>query len=131
MFKIDLTVTISIIIGICAIVSPIITTLLNNRHQMKIKRMELEQEHYHNVFLHNRSIYENYLKYAGQTVILPDDKPVFNYGESYLLALACSPDHLQQKMIHANEKIVAHDWSDALKLFEDLVPDIADIIRIQ
>ena len=38
--KVDLTVTISVIIAICAIISPIITTILNNRHLYKIRKLD-------------------------------------------------------------------------------------------
>lgn len=38
--KVDLTVTISVIIAICAIISPIITTLLNNHHICKMRKLD-------------------------------------------------------------------------------------------
>ena len=36
--KIDLSFGVTAIIAICALLSPILTALLNNRHQIKIKR---------------------------------------------------------------------------------------------
>lgn len=38
--KIDLTVTISVILGISAIISPIIVSIINNHYQLKLKRYE-------------------------------------------------------------------------------------------
>ena len=38
--KIDLSFGVTAIIAICALLSPILTALLNNRHQIKIKRMD-------------------------------------------------------------------------------------------
>ena len=35
--KIDLTITISVIVALCAIISPIFTTLLNNRYLFKLE----------------------------------------------------------------------------------------------
>lgn len=43
--KVDLTVTISVILGCAAIISPILTSMINNLHNSKIKQLELEQEH--------------------------------------------------------------------------------------
>jgi len=44
--EISLSFTITAIIALCALISPIATTLLNNRHQLKIKELELKQKHY-------------------------------------------------------------------------------------
>lgn len=38
--QIDLSLTITSIIALCAIISPIITTAINNHHQLSIKKME-------------------------------------------------------------------------------------------
>lgn len=38
--KIDLTVTISVILGISAIISPIIVSIINNHYQLKLKKYE-------------------------------------------------------------------------------------------
>lgn len=37
--KLDLTVTITAILGIAAIISPIATALINNHHQLKLKNL--------------------------------------------------------------------------------------------
>ena len=55
--QIDLTITISVIIALCAIITPLITTLLNNQHQLKIKKLELEQVRIENTVLYKRSIF--------------------------------------------------------------------------
>ena len=78
--KFDLTISISVILTICAIISPIATTIINNRYQIKIKKIELQQEHFKNTVLYKRSIYENYLKYAGRCISSPDPDSLKKYG---------------------------------------------------
>lgn len=39
--NIDLNLTITGIIALCAILSPILTTLINNHHQSKMKKVEI------------------------------------------------------------------------------------------
>lgn len=42
--KLDLTVTITAILGIAAIISPIATALINNHHQLKLKKLEYQHQ---------------------------------------------------------------------------------------
>lgn len=39
----DLTITFAVILGISAIISPIIVTVINNNHQLKLKRYENQE----------------------------------------------------------------------------------------
>ena len=39
--KLDSTLTITTVIAVCAIISPVITAIINNVHQSKIKRIEI------------------------------------------------------------------------------------------
>lgn len=41
----DSTITISIILAICALFAPSITAVINNRHQYKIRKLELHHDH--------------------------------------------------------------------------------------
>lgn len=63
--KIDLSFGVTAIIAICALLSPILTALLNNRHQIKIKRMDERRAADESDFLHRRNIFENYVSAAG------------------------------------------------------------------
>ena len=42
--KLDLTVTITAILGIAAIISPIATAIINNHYQLKLKKLEYQQK---------------------------------------------------------------------------------------
>lgn len=44
--KFDLTVTISAILAICAIISPLLTAIISNRYKLSKKRMEIRYKHY-------------------------------------------------------------------------------------
>ena len=59
--KIDFTISISVILALCAIVSPIFTAIINNMHQTKIKKLELKQQEYRDTIIHQRDFFENYL----------------------------------------------------------------------
>ena len=42
--KFDATITYPIILSFCALLSPSLTTFLNNRHQQQMRQLELEHE---------------------------------------------------------------------------------------
>ena len=49
--------TIAVILGLSAIISPIATTIINNKHQLKLKNIEIYQ-------LAKRTALENFIKNA-------------------------------------------------------------------
>ena len=77
--KLDLTVTITAILGIAAIISPIATALINNHHQLKLKKLEYQHQEKESTFFYKRGIYEDYLKYAGKCITLPDHDSLQEY----------------------------------------------------
>ncbi|MEM5567641.1 hypothetical protein AAF695_02585 [Aerococcus viridans] len=58
-------ITIGVIVAFVALLSPIITTCLNNHHQMKIKKIEIKEERNHNERLYKRDLCERYLEAVG------------------------------------------------------------------
>lgn len=127
--KIDLTVTISVIVALCAIVSPIATAIINNRYQLKLRKMDIYQKTLENTMLYKRSIFENYLKYAGRCIFHSDVNALKDYGEYYLLALLYAPIELHTEMKEINVLMLEKHWSKASPLFEVLTPKIYDVIQ--
>lgn len=129
--KIDLTVTISVIIALCAIISPIFTAIINNRHQIKMKKLELKQKEYEDTVMYERNLYENYLKYAGRCIYYADSEALKDYGEYYFSALMYAPPGLQHEMIEANKLMLKDDWDNAAVLIETLTSKIHDSLQIK
>lgn len=127
--KIDLTITITTILAIAAIISPIATAIINNRYQLKLKRMELEQKHLENTTYYIRSIFEKYLRYAGKCIHYADGPSRKDYGEYYFLALVYAPDHLAKAMIDINSAIIISDFDNATALLEQIKPAISDLLQ--
>lgn len=127
--KIDLTVTVSVIIALCAIVSPILTTILNNRHQLKIRKLELQEKEYENTIAYQRTVFENYLRYSGKCISRATPDALREYGEYYLVALMYAPDHIKAKMISANELMQNYNWAAAGKMYEEPAPMIRALLQ--
>ena len=127
--KIDLTISISVIVALCAIISPILTAIINNRYQLKLKKLELEQENIKNTVLYKRNIFENYLKYSGERIAYSDAEAQKNYSKYYFLALAYAPDEFRFDMIQVNQFMESHDYSNASIALEQLIPKICGMIQ--
>lgn len=56
--QVDLTITISVILALTAIIVPVIGTIISSVHDTKIKRLELEQQRFSAIDLHKREILE-------------------------------------------------------------------------
>lgn len=54
-------ITIGVIIAVIALFSPVITTRLNNKHQLEIRKLEIDSENKNNKLLYNRELCERYL----------------------------------------------------------------------
>lgn len=122
--KFDLTISISVIVALCAIISPILTAIINNRYHIKMKRMELSQQEYSNSVLHYRSVYENYLKYAGRCIYFADQDALKDYGEYYYSALMYAPHDIQKDMVRANSLMLEDKYDDASLIIETIATKI-------
>ena len=125
--KIDLTISISVILALCAIVSPIITCIINNIHQTKIRKLELKRQEYVETIIHQREFFENYLKHAGRCIYYADTDALKDYGEHYYSALMYAPEDLKSDLIEANRLMLNDQWNDASVIIEKLSTKIHTI----
>ena len=87
--EIDLTISISVILAVCAIISPIATTLINNRYQLKLKDLEYQQKEKESSFFYRRGVYEDYLRCTGKCIAhpvqqVPVDRPTSPYRQLHI-----------------------------------------------
>lgn len=105
--KIDLTITVSVIVALAAVISPILTTLINNHHQTTLRMLELKQKHYEQTVLYKRNIFENYLKGLSMVSQNPTLENIDRYSKYYSLAYMYLPEHIRIKMSYVNNLL--HD----------------------
>lgn len=125
----DFATIISVIIALCAIISPIFTSFINNNHQKYLKKLELSEQRYQDTVLYKQKIFENYLKYAGRCIMHATGESVKDYGEYYLIALMYAPNEIQEEMIKIHDKINNRNWNDATNLLEQLTPMITNMLQ--
>ena len=129
MFEIDLTITITVVIAVCAIVSPIITTLLNNHHLYKMRKLDMKLDTEQKARFYKRDVYEDYLKTAGKCIACSNNENMSAYGEAYMLALIYFPSELRNELIHINDYVVKCNRDQAITLLNQLAPKIHTILQ--
>ena len=117
---IDLTITISVILGVAAIISPVLTTLLNNHHQLKLKKLELKQKEYEQTILYKRNIFENFLTALSMVAQLHSRENINEFAKWYPLAYMYLPEEVQKTLATIN-LLLAHNKCDEIVKYVDLV----------
>lgn len=104
--KIDASLTITGIIAFVALVSPIVTAIINNHYQIKIKQLELSERRYDESIRRKRELLEKYCQDLSKIIALQagTDEILSEYASSYAKAiLYMSPEDVTcATNIHCN-----------------------------
>ena len=122
--KIDLTVTISAIVAIAAIISPVITALINNAYQLKLRKLEIQQQRYENDIMHRRKIFEDFLSSFNDACQSQSKEAISRYASSYSLVYICLPEKVRKDLGLVNLLIAKGDWDEAVKYVDAISMDI-------
>ena len=124
-----ISILITAVIAVCALFAPAITTVINNRFQLRIKKLELQQKHFEETTLYKKNIIENYLKYAGSCIAHANNENMSLYGEYYLLVLLYVPDELSTSISNINSQMRKCKWESACVNFEKIVPQLKELLK--
>lgn len=122
--SVDLTLTVSIILGLSAIISPILVALINNHHQYKMKKLEYKQKEHEENILYRRKIFVNFLQAFNKVCQAPSDENISSYSECYSLAYIYLPDYVRKDMGKFNLLINNQNFDEAIKYVDALSMDV-------
>lgn len=123
--QVDLTITISVILALAAIISPIFTTIINNRYQLKIKKLEVKQKEYEQNILRKREIFENYLRYLNDVFQNPTKESLSGYAQYYPLASLYLPPDVQKKLSAINHKLGQSAHANIVDEIDEVIADMS------
>lgn len=124
-----ISISLSIAVAVASAISPIVVAILNNRYQLKLKRIELDQQHFERTVMHKREIIEEYLRATGAFLSSPDDATKPTYGEYYFKALLYVPDELRKQMVSMHQHIGSNEYPEASKILENIIPQLEELLR--
>ena len=126
----DLTITVSVILAICAIVSPIFTALINNWFQIRMKKLEFIQNVQIKDIEQEEAIFQKYLTYAGKAVHIYDLDSLETYSECAMLAIAYSEEPLAELILEIDNHIYHEQYNEAYDKLKHATSLISERILI-
>ena len=128
--KVDFTITISILLAICALFAPSITAVINNHHQYKMRKLELTydaQMHYSDLIYKNKyDTYQTFLNVAGDYCLMNE------YASNYTKILAASQnalllcDNLSKPLLLEFVNFINSNSSPVQNKYTQLLTEISD-----
>ncbi len=128
--KVDFTITISILLAICALFAPSITAVINNRHHYRMRKLELEydaQMHYSDLIYKNKyDTYQTFLNVAGDYCLMNE------YASNYTQILAASQnalllcDNLSKPLLLEFVNFINSNSSPVQNKYTQLLTEISD-----
>lgn len=116
----NIYVIISCITLAAAILCPVLTAWINNKHQLKLKKLELEDAARKDEENHKREIIEQYLISAGRCLKESYAENFSTYAGYYAIAFQYVPQDLHKKMQELHEDILESDDATAIDTFTSL-----------
>ena len=123
---IDTSLDITGIIAIAAIISPVFVSLINNYHQMNLKKIEVEQKQYEENQKMIKQIYLNYLKFAGKCLASCHYDSSSEYGEWYFQLLIYVPKDISERLEVINALIINEQFDSATLELESIIPKLKE-----
>ncbi len=103
---------------IVAIISPILTAIINNHHQTKMKKIEMS-------IASKLKIIEDYLSSAGQIIYHNGEASTESYSIAIGRIYSASPRSLWEKISVLDEMIYSGNWEDAHAQFLEISQTLA------
>lgn len=123
--KIDLSLTIVSIIALCAIISPVLVSIINNRHDLKIKKIEITN---------NRKIkaFEQYLTNIECLIFNKgyDLDKIGIYKNSLGCALLHSSNTTRAVMLKIDNELDNKNFDKAEMLLDDLCLNLQNDLQV-
>lgn len=120
--KFDFTVSFALLLTLCSIVLPTITTILNNRHQIKMREMDFN-------FDKKFSVVEAYIESAGNCLELCSRANLSQYNKAKGMLYLYVPKKLCKQINELDICIQNQQINTAKSLFDVLCVDLSNVIK--
>lgn len=127
----DLSFTVTAIIAVCALLSPIATALINNQHQIRMKRLEYEHTEKMAQEAHEQEIYEGYVRAAGACIQVQTNGTYQEFGSYSSLAMYYVPDDIRSDMLGLEKAMRAGNRSSTVDLLAEITVKLRKLRHMQ
>lgn len=119
MFEIDMSLTIAGIVALSAIISPVVVTILNNRHAFKMKKLEIQSEK-------QAQVLEQYLISTGKIIVLRASVDAHDYQANKGLLYTYASKKAWAKIDKLDKQIREKRFDDAKETLEEVCKAISN-----
>ena len=119
---------ITAIVALAAIISPVLTTIINLVFQVLSKKAELKEKRYQETVVYKKNIFENYITSCSKYISsgeLADEK---SYRHFYYLALLYLPNELRTELEKIEEILQEQRFRSAQNYIVKLIPKLKEYI---
>ena len=113
MFEFDATLTLTGVVALTAIVSPVIVTIMNNHHAYKMKKLEIKH-------INQSQAFENYMLAVGSILDEHSSQTFRDYEARKCLAYIQAPRSAWREMDKLDKLIKERKFNDARKVMADV-----------
>jgi len=111
-----LTSLVALVISLCALISPLAVSILNNRFALKLRNLDLEEARLNR----KAEVIENFFRYAGVVFYNYDDEARSNYGEYRNLIYLYLPSSYHDDISAFNDYVSKRDAINASELLKEI-----------
>lgn len=117
------------VIAACSVASPFLTAWINNRYALKMRKIDLNESIYKEKISTIRDKYIDYLSTGSVAFYSLNGSKINDFNSSFGNIVGLVPNDISIKMIEINNLVQAKKYSEAAKIFNNLIPNIR--IQIQ
>ena len=129
MVSVDLTVTISVILGLAAVVVPTLGTIISCRVQWKIKREEMREDRRRYEQRRISDIYDAYAIAAGACVYKRSKEARAEFSAASAKAMMYAPKEIVSKMRELADRLDSADYNSAKGLVSEITEALRDAVK--
>lgn len=111
------------------IVGPIITALITNKHQLKLRELDIKQAAL-DAYNNNRfNALNMFISKAGRCLSYSDEQSVMDFGEAYHCVYQYVPEDFWNDLDQFYSIVFSYNWDEAKKLYPPIVRRLSAILK--
>lgn len=116
----------TLVIGVCAIVSPILTAIINNHYQLKLRQLEYKMEFIDREKVRQKRIVEDYLEKASSCTHAPTLESQKDYCAAFSLASLYVPADTAVLMRNIHNSVFDGDINNATPTLNTIIQQVRE-----
>ncbi|MQW23726.1 MULTISPECIES: hypothetical protein [unclassified Lactococcus] len=125
--RFDMTFTVTVVIALSALFSPILTAIINNQHLRKMKKLDMQENNQNSYYLHKRELLETFLVCISNSTFDSDIDSTAKLNASYYKIIPYIPNEEIEKFNQIINSINKNENKESW--WEYITQNILPVIR--